>query len=72
MGLQISLNPTKVQELSEIVTSNDFVKNQLEGYAGKKVAIARTTKQLKAIISLCKQGIAELKSVKDNVKFTKV
>lgn len=69
--MQTTLNKTKVQELSEIVTSNDFVKNRVEAYAGNKAAIARTTKQLKAIEKISKEARAELKNVKKNLPFTK-
>ena len=64
MGHQTTLTPNKVQQLSEIVTSNDFVKNHLEGYAGNKAAITRTRVQLSAIAKMCKEAREELQKVK--------
>lgn len=69
--LQTTLSPTICRQISDIINSPEFGKNQMEAYGGNKAAIRRTRMQLSQIAKLCKQGREELTKVKNNLDMTK-
>ena len=68
---QISLNPTKIEQLELAVKREEFYDDQKKAYAGNKAAGVRTRKRLMEIRELAKAAMAELLVVSKNLDLTK-
>ncbi|MCP9765157.1 hypothetical protein [Lacihabitans soyangensis] len=68
---QLSLNPSKIEQLEAAVKSEAFYDDQKKAYAGNKAAGIRTRKRLKEISDMAKAAMAELLVVRKNLDLTR-